>query len=277
MTLGAYSSRIVCSVGCAALTLLLAATTRPTFGAPTASAVESLSAAQLSRLPDAALIKLKTGRTVSLGILRTEHKLRLQRFADAAKLGKQRALLQKHMGLASNTQAKLALGTIQPQPTLVPMDFSLNHFSQPPQQGACPGCFSGGQAPLPADYLAFCKAAHATACLYLPSGLNCGSAAPWVYCYDDDPLITDSPLCGSEGGVLAPSWGCYYFYPLQYSLNFNPGPPTAQGVYNVTQSANCPSPFVVTVDPHGAVSLTTSSMAFTSPTPSCVVSVFVMK
>jgi hypothetical protein len=86
MKLGPFSSRIVRSVGCAALTLLLAATTCPTFGAPTAPAVESLSAAQLSRLPDGALIKLKTGRTVSVGVLRTEHKLRMQGFADAAKL-----------------------------------------------------------------------------------------------------------------------------------------------------------------------------------------------
>ena len=51
---------------CAALTLLLAATTCPTFGAPTARAAESLSAAERANLPDTTMIKLKTGRTVSL-------------------------------------------------------------------------------------------------------------------------------------------------------------------------------------------------------------------
>jgi len=84
----AYPSRIVRSVvGCAALTFLLVATTCPTFGAPAARAVEPLSAAELATLPDTTLVKLKTGRTVTLGVLRSEHKLRLQRFADAAKLG----------------------------------------------------------------------------------------------------------------------------------------------------------------------------------------------
>src|ERR1700692_2016910 len=72
MMLCAYPSRIVRSVGCAALALLLAATTCPTFGAPTARPVESLSAAERANLPDTTLIKL-----------------RLQRFADAAMLGKQ--------------------------------------------------------------------------------------------------------------------------------------------------------------------------------------------
>ena len=285
MMLGAYSSRIVRNVGCAALTLLLAATTCPTFGAPTARAVESLSAAERASLPDGTLLKLKAGRTVSLGILRAEHKLRLQRFADAVKLGKQRALLQTHVGLAARTQAKLTLGNIQPQPTLVPMDFSPKHFDLEPQTNGQPG-------PLPADYLAFCKAALVTACLYLPSSqaLLCWSHslanAPGTtgYCYDNDPLITDQQLCTSEGGILNARSayydgpGCSYWYPISYSLNFNPGPPT-QGVYNVTQSANCPSPFVNTVDPRGAVTVaypTGNPQTITVPSPqSCVMSVFV--
>ena len=256
MMLGAYSSRIVRNVGCAALTLLLAATTCPTFGAPTARAVESLSAAERASLPDGTLLKLKAGRTVSLGILRAEHKLRLQRF-----------------------------GNIQPQPTLVPMDFSPKHFDLEPQTNGQPG-------PLPADYLAFCKAALVTACLYLPSSqaLLCWSHslanAPGTtgYCYDNDPLITDQQLCTSEGGILNARSayydgpGCSYWYPISYSLNFNPGPPT-QGVYNVTQSANCPSPFVNTVDPRGAVTVaypTGNPQTITVPSlQSCVMSVFV--
>jgi len=80
------SSPIVRGVGCAALTFLLAATTCPTFGAPTARAVESLSAAERANLPDTTLIKLSNGQTVSLGILRSQHQLRLQRFAMAASL-----------------------------------------------------------------------------------------------------------------------------------------------------------------------------------------------
>lgn len=127
-------------------------------------------------------------------------------------------------------------------------------------------------APLPADYLAFCKAASVTVCLYSPSGVN--TCQPSAWCADYDPLITDKALCTSEGGVfnsgdLGP--GCGYFYPLQYSMNFNPGPPTTQGQYNVRHTANCPSRFTVTVDPHGAVEVTAVPVVGTS----CVVDVFV--
>jgi hypothetical protein len=278
MMLGAYSSRIVRSVGCAALALLLAATTCPTFGAPTASNVESLSAAQLSSLPDGALIKLKTGRTVSLGVLRTEHKLRLQRFADAAKLGQHGAFVpQTHGALAPNAQ----------QGTLVPMDFSQKAFS---------ATFAENNLPLPADFLAFCKAAGTTACLYLPSGVQLFFDPSNGVAGDGDIFFTGTPeLCKSTGGHSGSLYGCYWSYPLTYSLSFNSGAPPVQD-YKVTQSANCPSPFVNVVDPHVAVStghvavsINTNNLGvapsygwtglyYVFPSPqSCVVSVFVKK
>src|ERR1700694_1263056 len=121
-----YSFRIVRSVGCAALTLLLAATTCLAFGAPTARAVESLTAAERAILPDTTLIKLKTGRTVSLGVLRSEHKLRLQRFADASMLGKHQAvLLQTQGGDVPETDRS---PTKAGQGKLVPMNFSPKNF-----------------------------------------------------------------------------------------------------------------------------------------------------
>jgi len=206
-------------------------------------------------LPDATLVTLsKTNRTASLGVLRSEHQLRMQRFAAAAGLGKQRALLQKPL-----TGPAIIAGTTHGG-TLVPMNFSLSNFPE----------FSPWSHVLPADYLAFCQAAAVTACLYIPgggSGMLCGPAG----CLDEDPLITDSQLCASEGGTFESVDGCFYAYPAQYFLNFNPGPPTAQG-YNVTQSANCPSPWTVTVDPHGAVKLTGPA---SGGGVSCLVSVFV--
>lgn len=224
-------SRIVRSVGCAALTLSLAATTCPTFGAPTARSVESLSAAERASLPNATLVTIsKTHRTVSLGVLRSEHKLRLQRFANAAMFGKRASLKFE------KKKKRASLGT------LVPMNFSQQNFSD-----RIYGPFPG---PFPADFLAFCKAAAVTACLYLPSGDLIEEGA-WVW--DMDPLITDPQMCTSEGGK--PEAGaCAYYYPTVYNLEFNPGPPTAQG-YPVTHSATCPSPFGNTVDPRGAVSL----------------------
>ena len=283
MMLGAYSSRIARSVGCAALTLLLAATACPTFGAPTARAVESLSAAERASLPDTTLIKLKTGRTASLGVLRSEHKLRLQRFADASMLGKHQAvLLQTHGGVVPNigSKSKKKAGPGK----LVPMNFSPKNFKDRDP------IFGG--IPLPADFLAFCKAARVTACLYLPSGtyyMNGPRSILGTY-EDVDPLITDQHLCTSEGGRVdfdagfkRYMVGCSYYYPAQYSLNFNPGKPTAQG-YPVTHSATCPSGFVkYTVDPHGAVSLNMVNTYSTyrdsdrGPLKTCVVRVFVEK
>lgn len=262
MMLGVYSSGIVRSVGCAALMLLLAATTCPTFGAPTGRAVESLSAAERASLPDGTLIKFKTGRTVSLGVLRSEHKLRLQRFADAAKIGKQRVLLATHGGVALSIAGST-------QPTLVPMDLSLQDFKLVPGY------------PLPADFLAFCKAAVVTACLYLPE-------TPYLYfccngAFDSDPLLTDQQLCNSEGGQLIPA-GCSWDYPTTYKMFFNPGPPTAQGFNNVTSSApsgnNSRCGF--TVDPHGVVTLSYNTSTINNQGGAfvlefCEVSVFVKK
>src|SRR6202051_678686 len=263
MMLRAYSSRIVRSVGCTALALLLAATTCPPFGAPTARAVESLSAAERTSLPDATLVTIsKIGRRVSLGVLRSEHKRRLQRFANAAMLGKR---------ASSKFEKKKKGGGAG---TLVPMNFSQKNFYD--QYGEP---FPGG--PFPADFLAFCKAAHVTACLYLPSALLLSGGG---YVTDYDFLITDQKICTSEGGQLKlAGQACAYVYPGAHNLQFTPGPPTAKG-YPVTHSATCPSRFAYTVDPRGAVSLnvvsnsptTVSTLNLTS-LKTCVVRVFVKK
>jgi hypothetical protein len=264
--LRAHSSRIVRRVvGCVAFLPFLLATSCPTFGASTARVLESPSAAELATLPDATLVKLKTGRTVTLGVLRSEHKLRLQRFADAAKLG---ALLLKTQLNAEKQEKKAKRGT------LIPMNFSLKNFKYPPA------------IQLPADFLAFCKAAVATACLYLPGVSLYGGSDPSgqpLPLLDFDPLITDPHLCTSEGGdanftSTKVMLGCAYYYPAQYTLDFNPGQPTAQG-YPVTHSAICPSRFITyTVDPHGAVSLNVVSPLYPlTSRKTCVVRVFVKK
>jgi len=267
--------KVVCSVGCATVTLLLAAMTCPTFGAPTARAVESLSAAERTSLPAATLVTIsRTGRTVSLGVLRSEHKRRLQRFANASMLGKRASLLLAHGRGAANIGSQFKKKKKVSSGTLVPMNFSLKNFYD--QYGEP---FPGG--PFPADFLAFCKAAHVTACLYLPSGLLLSGGG---YVTDYDYLITDQKVCTSEGGQLKlAGQACAYVYPGAYNLKFNPGPPTAQG-YPVTHSATCPSQFAYTVDPRGAVSLnvvsnsptTVSTLNLTS-LKSCVVRVFVKK
>jgi hypothetical protein len=272
-----YSSRIVRSVGCAALTLFLAATTCPTFGASTVRTVESLSTAERASLPNTTLIKLKTGRPVALGVLRSEHKRRLQRFANAAMLGKRASLLLTHEGGAANMGSQFKKKkTTGGAGTLVPMKFSLTSFNDPSLGTSPLGPFPG---PLPADLLAFCKAAAATACLYLPSGRTLYQGAVWVW--DMDPFITDQKMCISQGGNPE-GGGCAYYYPTAYALKFNPGPPTAHG-YPVTHSATCPSHFQDTVDPRGAIVLDVVPIANTdywlnlTSLKTCVVRVLVKK
>jgi len=243
--------------------LMLVATTCPTFGAPTTGAVESPTAAELATLPDTTLVKLKNGRTVTVGVLRSEHKARVQRFADAAKLGTR--LLQT-LSTSEQERRKASRGT------LVRMDFSLKRFQS--------------VYTLPADLLAFCKAAAATGCLYIPGGPLVVVGTIYM---DVDNLITDQHLCTSEGGrseisaTTKQMFGCEYYYPSQYNLGFNPGKPTAHG-YPVTHSASCPSRFVqYTVDPHGAVSLNVVSTNYLPnwgplySVKTCVVRVFVEK
>jgi hypothetical protein len=238
-----------------------------------ASPIESLSAAQRASLPDATLVTVtfaKTVRTVSLGTLRSEHQLRLQRFANAAKLG----------ALARAPEQKLVPGKVIKK--LVPMNYSLTSFNIV-ASGA-----SYYPGPLPADFLAFCKAARATGCLYFPSGAplmfvnNQSTTSPIV---DEDPLITDAQLCKSEGGSMW-SWPkipamCVYEYPVIYTLDFNPGTPTAQG-YPVTSFGNCKSQLFTkpAVDPHGALALGVATTILGNGYPltavaSCVVDVFV--
>jgi hypothetical protein len=238
--------------------------------------MESLSPSDRVSLSDATLVKLITGRTVSLGVLRAEHKLRLQRFANAATLGKRQVTdvpATRDALVPSKSTGIKKTGTVSLAPTLVPMSYSLNAF--------LPSAFF--DASMPADFAAFCHAAAATACLYLPGGVQllnnpcCTDAL-----MDVDPLITDVGLCSSEGGVEgsgSAGSGCWYSYPTTYNLNFSPGQPTAQG-YQVTQSANCASPFSYTVDPHGAVKLGyTGGLAFNGlpSAQSCIVSVYVNK
>lgn len=184
-------------------------------------AIGSLSITQRASLPDATLVTIKmspTTRTISLGVLRSEDQLRLQRFANAANLG-------RAFGAAVPSPAT------SPQGILIPMDFSLQRFA-----------YQGQPFPasaLPADYLAFCKAALVTACLYFPA-LPAGVA--WVQSanvvQDYDPMMSPQ-VCASDGGL----WGsdyCIFSYPTTYSLNFI-------SLLQMAHSANCPSPFANTV------------------------------
>src|SRR6516165_889284 len=59
------------------------------FGADEARPIASLTPEERSTgLPDSTVVTLKSGRTATLGVLRAEHRARLERFTKAAELGK---------------------------------------------------------------------------------------------------------------------------------------------------------------------------------------------
>jgi hypothetical protein len=243
-----------------AIAVVLVATICPATIAAAVRPIQSLTPSQRLSLPATTMVKLKTGRTVSLGTLRVEHKLRIRRFADAARLGAQRGVhLQQGRGARAS------------QTALVPMNFSTQYFTSPKQTLA--RGYHAYQGPLPADFLAFCKGARVTACLYVPAGVELIDGQ--ANAVDFDPLITDPQVCASGGGVFPPGYSeCIYYYPSAYTLEFNPGQTTLK------QSGNCPTPFSKLVDPHGAVTLfvPAGNGSYVYATlKSCVVRIFVSK
>jgi hypothetical protein len=203
-----------------------------------------LSANARATLPNATLIQLKPGLVVSLGALRNDHRERMERFAAAANLG-----AQANARLKSETELHLKRGSHHPALTLLAIPATA--YDAVPWTGV-PG---SRWAP---DYTAFCKAAKASICLYVPKSNNgIGSslepAAEATISFSDiDWLITDKTICSEEDGTLyiPPNGvvlGCLFFYPSGFNVQYYAGnPPSA------TASTNCPSPsFTKAIDPHG--------------------------
>jgi len=218
-------------------------------GAATRS-IASLTPDERMRLPEDTMVKLETGRTsrtVSLGTLRAEHR---DRFARAAALGRMVAGTLTPQPAASQQPASAPIkptrsGTenqnisanrstmqsqISPFATLVP-------FQPPLAKGTIPN-----------DYVDFCKAANASACLYLPA--NAGLTDPpldvpaswWVE--DFDYMISDNNVCKGAGGYPTLG-GCAFFYPVNHTLNFIP-------TGHLSSAVSCKPPSVTQLDPKGA-------------------------
>jgi hypothetical protein len=221
--------------------------------------IETLKPAQLTSMPGTTIVILRTGRKVSLDVLRNEHSARLARFAKAATLGKQ-------------VRVKLVVGgrgpKTAPAPASTPVTMTLN------PHGA-------------ADYQAFCQAAAASGCLYFPGPatlLAPMSGQDPNLVFDYDPLVTDPAACSSQGGIIentGASAGCAYGYPYTYKGSFNPGPPVpGQGIGSgVTTTQTCTAPTSATVDPKGAIQMAGNFMSSsgasgtTTATLTCIVQV----
>lgn len=127
-------------------------------------------------------------------------------------------------------------------------------------------------ASAPGDMRAFCTAAHASACLYLPPQQQVTAEQTGVS--DWDGLITQAQ-CAQGGGAWSGMWNSYFCafeYPASVIVHFTPA-----ANYKISQSAQCDRTFQYTVDVHGAISI---SLAVAMPVimttdnnPTCVVTV----
>lgn len=182
-----------------------------------AQPIAQLSLAQRTSLPATTMVKLTSGRIVSLSVLREEHVARMKRFEAA--------------------RAVSPSGHFAGGPQLVPMH-------------AIKG---------PVDYMSYCRAVPASACLYLPA-----QADMWVNMISGDYIDADedvSPaICRQEGGTYYVG-ECRYTYPGKFDGTFNPGtPPPGKPIgFGVTSAKHCGDRFSFTVDPKGSFELYTAT------------------
>jgi len=232
----------------------------PGVRAATALPLAKLSLAQrLSTLPDSTAIQLGT-RMTTLGALRAAHQARETALARASSMG---SLLHgkpiplqvtglHSLGSADTNAVTSGKLQVSPQPVV-----------EPPSQ----------YASSPADMKAFCSAAAASACLFLPPNQQVTTGASGVA--DWDSLITQTQ-CNGEGGTWGAIWNgsfCAFNYPASVTVHFTPA-----ANFKLTQSANCDkSTFTYDVDTHGAITISLKNAApaivTTDNNPTCVVSV----
>ena len=186
---------------------------------PVVRPIEKLTALERAQLPDSTRVEFGK-RVTTLGALRAAH-LRIE----------------KHMRAIPEAQARgeaiaVKLGR------LLPPGKALVEPESAYKQGA-------------ADMKAFCKAAKATICLYIPrdSGdfVYDNWPPPWS-AYVSDPMITDPSVCAAWNGLFQQG-ACIYRYMTTYTAQFK----TAPGKPFSSRTEGCGS-FNVATDQHGAAS-----------------------
>ncbi|HMF92077.1 MAG TPA: hypothetical protein VKL40_15640 [Candidatus Angelobacter sp.] len=259
----------------------------------TPRAIGSITIVELQSLPDSTTVKLDSGRVVSLGTLRAEHRARMERFsratalgqATAAKLAAHPANVAPAGGPTTATApptpgqnvkaspAKPVRANTVVTPKLDVLSNTFVRFKMPSYMGL----------PVPKDYADFCKAANPTVCIYFPASTILtlvGTTGPTTFARDEDYLITDMAICKYDGGLFAASGGtfgrpyCEFYYPSDNTALFMPTGP-------ISTSEACDPPAKYVLDPKGAVKVVYPFPAFsltTGGTPvGCVVQVWVGK
>ncbi len=201
--------------------------------AQTVVPIAKLSLAQRLQSAPGGTVVLVGSRTTTLAALRAAHRARELALARAGSVGA--IVASKNIPLRGGTHpiaSAVNPATLQtvPQPVVEP---------------------ASQYASAPADMRAFCAAAHASACLYLPPNQQVSVQPTYVSLWDS--LITQQQ-CAQEDGSwdgMWNSWFCAFAYPNNVTVNFTPA-----ADFKLTQSATCDATtFAYTVDPHGAVNI----------------------
>lgn len=251
--------------------------------------IASMTADERTHLPDNTMVTLTSGRTVSLGTLRAEHRARLERFSRAAGLGQMVAGILTAQPTSAAQQSPSATGNVRSATGPAPRNGGVNAgavMQSPSQVGRAVSLFDivplqiptvGGR--IPKDYVDFCKAAGASACIYLPANTtlddgNTYGSTHWIW--ERDFLLMDKSICEYDGGYYGGYYSnteCDFEYPVTQLTTFKPTGP-------ISTKASCNPPAKYVVDPKGAIQVTYPfpTTFTTGGTPiTCVVKVWVGK
>jgi hypothetical protein len=251
--------------------------------------IEKLSTSQrVSTAPDSMVVKVSSNLTTTLGKLRAAHRSYEQGRIDAnpkgAAAGKSLKAKPLRILRVSTAAAKTTIhgktaeigGHVGPVvgPSLAPAPYPIlrvGGYIDPRQLWNLATTVverPSSYASTPADMRAFCAAAQASACAYLPPNVYLvPSGANLV---DEDPYIPGAQ-CTQEGGTYDGNL-CYFAYPYQVVVNFNPGN------YQVASSASCNPPWQYQIDVHGAIIISLAGNMIphsTAANPTCIVRVTV--
>jgi hypothetical protein len=178
---------------------------------------------------------VQVGRlTVPLGLLRVAHRIREADLLRARSAGLESGATLKagRPVVVRGGVARAPLGAVVAQTAIV----------EPPSQ----------YASAPADMKAFCAAASASACLYLPPGQQ---VSPWGGgSIADFDVLLDQAQCESEGGTWAGVFGseamCGFYYPSSVVVRFDPA-----ANFQIASTASCAAMWSYQTDARGAVAI----------------------
>jgi hypothetical protein len=219
--------------------------------------IEKLSTSQRATASDSTVVTVNSKLTTTLGKLRAAHKSREQALIAAKSTGAAagtslKAAKLQIVRLGKNTSKILPIvghggPVFGPNSTPTPFTYlRVGGYLDPVQLFNLSTTVvepSSSYASAPADMRAFCSAAQASACAYFPPNVYLVPSGSNLV--DEDPYIPGAQ-CTQEGGTYDGNL-CYFAYPYQVVVNFNPGN------YQIATSASCNPPWQYQIDVHGAI------------------------